>query len=148
MDTIFWEAIDKMKPLMNELEGSEELRWDDYSDAPRKGVYVLYEKGNPIYVGRSNNMRNRVREHGAASSDRYSATFAFKLLREALNEPEGRAEDIERSHKDEYRQQRERVRAMTFRAVAITDQLEQTLFETYAIIEMGTAPKYNDFETH
>ena len=93
-------------------------------------------------------MRNRIREHGAASSDRHSATFAFKLLREALNEPEGRAEDIERAHKDEYRQQRERVRAMTFRAVAIPDQLEQTLFENYAIIEMGTVPKYNDFETH
>ena len=39
-----------------------------------------------------------------------------------------------------------RVRAITFRAVAITNQLEQTLFETYPIIEMGTAPKYNDFE--
>ena len=148
MDTIFWEAIDKMKPLMNELKGSEERSWDDSSDAPRRGVYVFYEKGNPIYVGRSNNMRRRIREHGAASSDRYSATFAFKLLRESLNEPEGRAEDIQRVHKEEYRQQRERVRAMTFRAVAITDQLEQTLFETYAIIEMGIAPQHNDFGTH
>ena len=148
MDTIFWEAIDKMKPLMYDLKGSEERRWDEYSYAPQNGVYVFYENGQPIYVGRSNNMRNRIREHGADSSDRYSATFAFKLLRLALNEPEGRAEDIERAHKDEYRQQRERVRAMTFRAVAITDQLEQTLFENYAIIEMDTAPKYNDFATH
>ena len=148
MTTVFWEAIHRMKPLMDQLRRGEERRCDDYSDAPRKSVYVLYEKGIPIYVGRSNNMRNRIREHGAVSSDRYSATFAFKLLREALNKPEGRAEDIERAHKGEYRRQRERVRAMTFRAVAITDQLEQTLFETYAIIEMGTAPKYNDFETH
>ena len=144
----FWRAINRMNPLMAELKGGEEQSWDEYSNAPRKGVYVFYEMGNPIYVGRSNNMRNRIREHGAASSDRYSATFAFKLLREALNYPGGRAEDIERAHKEDYRQQRERVRAMTFRAVAITDQLEQTLFETYAIIEMGTAPKYNDFETH
>ena len=37
---------------------------------------------------------------------------------------------------------------MTFRAVPITDQLEQALFEIYAIIKMGTAPKYNDFRTH
>ena len=43
--------------------------------------------------------------------------------------------------------QRERVRAMTLRGLpgticrfSITDQLEQTLFEVYAIIEMGTAP--------
>ncbi len=133
---------------MDQLKGSEERRWDEYGDAPHKGVYVLYENSHPIYVGRSNNMRNRIREHGADSSDRYSATFAFKLLRQALNNPEGRAEDIERAHRDEYRQQRERVRAMTFQAVEITDQLEQTLFETYAINDMCTAPQYNDFETH
>ena len=148
MTSDFWRAVDRMKPLMDELKGSEERSWDRYSNAPQNGVYVLYEKGNPIYVGRSNNMRNRIREHGAASSDRYSATFAFKLLRQELNEPKGRAEDIEGAHKEKYRQQRERVRAMTFRTVEITDQLEQTLFETYAIIEMGTAPKYNDFQTH
>ena len=38
---------------------------------------------------------------------------------------------------------------MTFRAVSIPDQLEQTLFEIYAILELlGTNPKYNDFGTH
>ena len=148
MNTIFWEAIDKMKPLMDKLKGSEERKCYDYSEAPQNGVYVFYENGEPIYVGRSNTMRSRIRDHGADSSDRNSATFAFKLLREALNEPKGRAEDIEGAHKEEYRHQRERVRAMTFKAVSITDQIEQTLFEIYAIIEMGTAPKFNDFETH
>ena len=148
MDTIFWEAIDKMKPLMDELRESEERRCQNYTEAPQKGIYVLYENCEPIYVGRSNNMRRRIQEHGADSSDRHSATFAFKLLREALNDPKGRAEDIERENKEEYRRQRERVRAMTFRATSITDQVEQTLFEIYATIEMGTAPKYNDFETH
>ena len=59
MDTIFWEAIDKMKPLMGELKEGEERRWDDYRNAPLKGVYVFYEDGHPIYVGRSNHVRNR-----------------------------------------------------------------------------------------
>ena len=148
MTNDFWRAVNRMKPLMDELTESEERSWDQYSDAPQNGVYVFYEKGKPIYVGRSNNLRGRIREHGAASSDRYSATFAFKLLRRELSDPKGKAEDIERAHKEEYHQQRERVRAMTFRAVSITDHLEQTLFEVYAIIEMGTAPQYNDFETH
>ena len=58
MDTIFWEAIDKMKPLMGELKEGEERRWDDYRNAPLKGVYVFYEDGHPIYVGRSNHVRN------------------------------------------------------------------------------------------
>ncbi len=133
---------------MEQLEQSAELRWQDNGEAPHRGIYVFYENGEPIYVGRSNNMRRRIREHGANSSDRHSATFAFKLLRELLNNPKGRTEDIERENREEYRRQRERVRTMTFRAVSIPDQLEQTLFENYAIICMGTAPRYNDFETH
>lgn len=148
MDTVFWKAIDRMKTLMDELKKSEEWSCQDYREAPQKGIYVFYENGKPIYVGRSNNMRRRIRDHGAGSSDRHSATFALKLLRKALNEPKGKAEEIVRDNKDEYRRQRERVRSMTFQAVSVTDQLEQTLFESYAIIEMGTAPQYNDFETH
>ncbi len=148
MDTVFWDAIDKMKPLMEELKESKDLSCQDNRKAPQNGIYVLYENGEPIYVGRSNNMRRRIQDHGADSSDWHSATFAFKLLREALNDPKGKAEDIAKDNKEEYRRQRERVRAMTFRAVSITDQLEQTLFETYTIIEMGIASKYNDFETH
>ena len=70
MDTICWEAIDKMKPLMDDLKGSKERSWDESSDVAGKGVYVFYEKGTPIYVGRSNNIQNRIREHGAASNRR------------------------------------------------------------------------------
>ena len=51
MDTIFWEAVGKMKPLMNGLKGSEARSWSNYSNAPRKGVYVLYDNGEPIYGG-------------------------------------------------------------------------------------------------
>ena len=148
MDTVYWKAIEKMKPLMGKLKESEQRSCQDYGDAPQHGIYVFYENGEPIYVGRSNKMRRRIQEHGADSSDWHSATFALKLLREALNYPKGKAEDIAKDNKEEYRRQRERVRAMTFRAVSITDQLEQTLFETYTIIEMGIASKYNDFETH
>ena len=144
----FWRTVDKMKPLMDKLKNAREYKWDEYEQAPQKGVYVLYENGEAIYVGRSNTMRRRIREHGADSSDRYSATFAFKLLRQKLNDPQGRAQDIEAAYGEEYRQQRARVRAMTYRAVSIPDQLEQTLFEIYAILEMDTAPEYNDFETH
>ena len=144
----FWRAVEKMKLLMDKLKDTRELKWDEYGEAPQKSVYVLYENGEATYVGRSNTIRRRIREHGADSSDRYSATFAFRLLRRELNDPKGTAKDIEQTYREEYRQQRERVRAMTYKAVSIPDQLEQTLFEIYAILEMGTAPEYNDFETH
>ena len=144
----FWRAVEKMKMLMDELKDMREFKWDEYGEAPQKGVYVFYENGEAIYVGRSNTMHRRIREHGADSSDRYSATFAFRLLRREMNDPKGTAQDIEETYREEYRQQRARVRSMTFKAVSIPDQLEQTLFEIYAILEMGTAPQYNDFETH
>ena len=134
-----------MRPLMGQLTSGEERSWHDYREAPEKGVYVLYEGGKPVYVGRSNRMRARIREHGADSSRRYSATFAFKLLLEELGDTTGTRQAIEEAHSEEYRRQRERVRAMSFRAVGIEDQLDQTLFETYAILELGTYPRYNDF---
>ena len=144
----FAETVKGLRPLMETLRGGQEHSWDEYSAAPRAGVYVFYEHGEPVYVGRSNRLRDRIREHGAASSDRHSATFAFKLLRKDLGDPAGAAKDIEAAHIGEFRGQRERVRAMTFRAVPIDDQLEQTLFETYAILELGTYPENNDFDTH
>ena len=148
MTSTFWTTADAMKPLMDALTGSDEHSWHDYRKAPPKGVYVLYERGKAIYVGRSNRLRARIREHGADSSDRYSATFAFRLLREQLHGAVGTAKEIEEAHAEEFRAQRERVRAMTFRAVPIDDQLTQTLFEIYAILELGTYPGYNDFDTH
>ena len=137
-----------MQQLIDELITSEEFRWNQHRQAPRAGVYVFYENGDPLYVGRSNNIRDRIRSHGADSSRRYSATFALKLLREDLDYPAGTAKEIEEGHGEEYRKQRQRVRSMTFRAVPIPDQLEQTLFEIYAILELGTDSKYNDFDTH
>lgn len=148
MTTTFWGATEQVRSLMDELTASQELAWHDYLEAPEKGVYVFYESRRPIYVGRSNRMRARIREHGAESSDRYSATFAFRLLRMHLDAPAGTAKEIEEAYREEYRRQRERVRAMTFRAVPIEDQLLQTLFEIYAILELGTYPEYNDFDTH
>ena len=150
MNNAFQGAIGNLKPLMDELKGSEEHEWNDSRLAPGNGVYVFYEKGEPIYVGRSNRMPSRIREHGANSSDRHSATFALKLLLDTLPKPIGKTKkDVQENHPEEYRQQRERVRKMTFRAVSISDQLEQTLFEIYAILELlGKDPKYNDFGTH
>ena len=148
MTSPFWRTAQQMRPLMDKLASSEERPWSEYREAPTKGVYVFYECARPIYVGRSNRVRARLREHGADSSGRHSATFALKLLRKKLDGPAGTAKEIVERHGREYRSQRERVRAMTFRAVSVEDQLLQTLFETYAILELGTYPEYNDFDTH
>ena len=151
MNARFREVVDRMEPLLEALRSSDLLTWDDLKRVPQQGVYVFYEGNTPIYVGRSRRMRQRIREHGATSSRHESATFAFKLLRHQVGEPEGHASEytrpqLQERYPVEYAAQRERVRNMRFRVVAIENPVVQTVFETYAILALDTR-KYNTFHT-
>lgn len=150
----FQQIIDRMEPLLVNLMESPPIGWDDRKRLPIKGVYVFYEEGNPIYVGRSNRIPQRIREHGSDSSRKESATFALKLLRKKLGLPGGHNDkytrtQLQEKYGDEYRAQRELIRSMEIRAVEIADQRTQAIFESYAILALGTdGPKgYNDFHT-
>ena len=56
-------------------------RWQ-LEDIPKKGVYVFYCKGKPVYVGRSDQVADRIKSHGTGSkSGSASATFAVILTR-------------------------------------------------------------------
>ena len=151
MNARFREVVDRMERLLEELRCSDLLTWDDLRRVPQQGVYVFYEGDTPIYVGRSRRMRKRIREHGATSSRHESATFAFKLLRHAIREPDGHSSkhtrpELQEKYASQYAAQRERVRNMRFRVVEIEDPLVQTVFETYAILALNTTD-YNTFHT-
>ena len=151
MNARFQEIVDKMEPLLEKLRNSDLLTWDDLARVPQQGVYVFYEDGRPIYTGRSRRMRQRIREHGARSSRHESATFAMKLLRDAIKEPEGHSSEytrpqLQEKYADEYAAQRERVRNMRFRVVEIKAPEVQTVFETYAILALCTT-RFNTFHT-
>ena len=146
MNADFQRIVERMEGLLEKLRGSPEYARDRMRGMPRQGVYVLYEGGKPIYVGRSNNIPQRIRGHSAASRHE-SATFAFKLLREKLGNPEGTRKEVQEEYQEEYDLQRKRVGDMTIRVVEIEDQREQTVFEIYAVLALGTT-RYNTFETH
>ena len=140
-----------MEPLLEKLRCSDLLTWDDLKRVPQQGVYVFYEGDTPIYVGRSRRMRQRIREHGATSSRHESATFAFKLLRHVIREPEGHSSkytrpELQEKYASQYAAQRKRVRNMRFRVVEIEDPVKQTMFETYAILALDTT-RFNTFRT-
>ena len=151
MNAAFQDIVKQMEPLLKTLEECPAIPWDNLRGIPQEGVYAFYEHGEPIYVGRSNGMRQRIRQHGAVSSRHGSATFAFKLLLEKKGEP-GRhrssapRKELEERHSEEYSRQRERIRNMTVRVVEIEDQRVQAVFETYAILALGTT-RYNTFHT-
>ena len=76
-----WRAVARRLPiLLNQLTGSNPIVRDRQGGLPvipQKGIYIFYESGKPLYVGRSDRMRERILEHGRPSSLHNSATFAF-----------------------------------------------------------------------
>ena len=120
------------------------------AESSQEGGYAFEENGKAIHVGRSDRMPDRIREHGAASSRHESATFAYKLMLEKLGEQGGHASPFTRRefqdlHSDEYQRQKQRIREMDVRAVAIEDQAVQAVFEIYAILALSTT-EYNSFQ--
>ena len=71
MNPEFKKIMDQMEPLLAKLKESCQYSFDEvkgYCDIPNKGVYVFYENDEPIYVGRSNGIRSRIKNHGDKNS--------------------------------------------------------------------------------
>ena len=56
----FEEVVGRLGPLLEELESGPAYRGRTLRNLPKKGVYVFYEDGKPMYVGRvgSNSRQN------------------------------------------------------------------------------------------
>lgn len=152
MNTDFDQMVVEMPRLLLKLRQTEPVGRDNLRGVPQRGVYVLYEDGNPIYVGRSNRLKARLLEHSRQSSMHNSAPFAFNLAKEkaakrGINISQARNElGRDLAFKDLFTQAKKRVSLMRIRAVQIDSPVMQTLFEVYAALALRT--KYNDFDTH
>ena len=170
------EIIDKMPNYLWELERCPAIKkGSDNTFHPKLltdiGVYVFYEDEKPIYVGRSDGMKDRLHQHGRPGSDHYSASFAFNIakqecLKDTLTElnvspseesHERYLELCNRSRKKwaedpefeiRFKRARERVRNMSIRVVEIEDPIEQAIFEIYAHMKLGTPKEFNTFKNH
>ena len=112
-----------------------------------QGIYVLYESGQPIYVERSGQLADRLLSHGRPNSGSESATFAFNLARNEFPEPLSRGElRRDPEFQRHFDRAKERARRMEVRVVALADPIEQTIFEVYNHLELGTP--FNSFENH
>ena len=118
------------------------------------GVYLFSEQGADLYVGRTRNLRRRIRQHANVGSSHRVAAFAFRLAREATGHlsatysTEGSRDDL--SNNLEFAaalvKQKVRIHSMTVRTIAIEDDLTQCLFEIYAATVLST--RHNTFRTH
>lgn len=71
----FDEMIDKLPDLLKQLENSPSKKRDILGTLPQKGIYVFYENECPIYVGRSNRIKERLQEHSRPSSTHTSVSI-------------------------------------------------------------------------
>lgn len=120
------------------------------TQVPQKGVYVFFEDNTPIYVGRSNRLKKRLKEHSQRSSDHYSATLAFRIAKQNTSTLQ-KKQTNEQLMKDrdfvkEFEAAKDRIARTKIRVIEIEDQIEQALFEIYAALTLNT--RYNDFSTH
>jgi hypothetical protein len=145
--------IEKMPELLNKLQSQPLRQAKDFKDLPEKGIYVFYENDKPVYVGRTQNMKQRLRQHCLPSSGHNSATFAFII---AKRKADSAGINIKRPRKELvldpdftilYLKAKERVSRMHVRVLEVKDPIEQTIFEVYASLILNTR-EYNNFNTH
>jgi predicted GIY-YIG superfamily endonuclease len=155
MNESFRQYLESLHPKLAQLLAMPPVRGERIPrKVPDKGVYLFSESGNHLYVGRSNRLRDRLRQHTAPSSDRFNATFAFRMACMACGKRRGTyMEDSSRAKLETdgefartFREAKQRVRNMDIRFVEEADALRQTLLEIYAAFVLQTP--YNDFETH
>ncbi|MCH7642783.1 MAG: GIY-YIG nuclease family protein [Chloroflexi bacterium] len=148
----FEEMIANLPVVLKALQLSPALNVEGLDKVPDSGIYVFYENQRPVYVGRSNSLKSRLRSHGRESSDHRSATFAFIL---AVKEAKNRGIDTSPTRdqlqdipvfREIYSDSKKRVRKMEIRVVEIVDAIEQTVFEVYASLALETP--HNSFENH
>ncbi len=153
MQDKFSEYIRRMPILLNEIRTTPLLNRNEIEDIPKSGIYVFYREGKPLYVGRSNRLKERIQEHGRPSSDHYSATLAFNMAKEKVNYKRNEHRLTTRNELEKapgfekaFFLARKQVAEMQVKVIEIEDQITQALFEIYAALTLNT--EYNDFGTH
>ncbi|MEP1229430.1 MAG: hypothetical protein ABJG88_02020 [Litorimonas sp.] len=120
-----------------------------------KGVYYFAENNVPLYVGRSNDIKDRYGRHCNQGATDNQAAFAFKLAREATGFVDASYKSGPFTRKGlmknpdfikAFNKAKSRLREMEFRFVVENDPLKQCLLEIYCATCLNA--KYNDFDNH
>lgn len=122
--------------------------------APRSGIYLFSEGREHLYVGRSNRLPDRVRNHGKDTSRQNVASFAFLIVRrdtgnhQATYTAAGSRNSLvaDPVFAAAFLEAKRRISRMSVRYVEEGDQLRQALLEMYVHVALGTT--FNDFDTH
>ncbi len=111
------------------------------------GCYVLIEKGQPIYVGISRGVCQRVSQH-VKGTDHNTASLAYRMAKWEHDHKLTRSQAMKRRpFKVAFEKARGRLARMRIAAIEIDNAVELHLFEVYCAMKLDTA-RWNTFRTH
>ncbi len=155
MDMQFKALVESLEPKFRALVDSTPFQYASLPRTlPKRGVYLFSEAGRHLYVGRTNNLRNRLAGHCRPSGTHFTATCAFRIAREATGRLKAtytaagsRAQLVlESDFAEAFAQAKNRLARLEIRAVEEGDPVRQALLEIYIATVLKTP--YNDFENH
>lgn len=119
---------------------------------PKKGIYFFSENGKALYVGRTNNLRNRLQYH--TRNNHNQATLAFILARRetgrtnASYQKKGSRSDLlnDPAFRLAFDKARARIQKMDVQFIEEENAIKQALLEIYTAFQVKA--EYNDFENH
>ena len=116
----------------------------DKIDHGRSGIYILYENGLPVYVGRTRNLQSRFRAHVTQSHN--SASFALKRTRtrhieiaKATYKSENSRQSIVEHplYGETFKDEINAIKGMSFRFLDVPDPIDQYFLELFTTMELG-----------
>jgi hypothetical protein len=150
----FKDLIDQLDPTLQKLVNSEPYDITRLPKSPRiPGVYVFYDESIPVYVGRTRNLKARMKSHFNLTNPNM-ASFAFLIACstygriKASYKKEGSRKDL-RANPDfnkHFISANNKLKTMIIRFIEIDDPKMQHLFEIYATMTLNTS--YNNFDTY
>lgn len=155
MNERFLALVESIEPKFNQLLAMVPVRYGALpKQLPKRAIYLFSQGDDHLYVGRTNNLRNRLRGHCMPSSGHFSAVLAFRLAREetgflkASYKRQGSRAELSDDpvFKPVFAAARIRVSQMDLRFVEEADAVRQALLEIYVATTLRT--RYNDFENH
>jgi predicted GIY-YIG superfamily endonuclease len=143
------------KYFKSKLQELNDLNPVEKSDLPNSpGIYIFYKHGEPIYVGRTNKLKERVQMHVRPSSNRDTATFAFNLSKIEYVKKYGAIKmkriDFENNieFKELFVEKKKYLSDCKFKYLVEENDVLQTMLEPYLAYKLGTYPILNTFENH
>jgi hypothetical protein len=97
MSPEFQEAVESLHPKFERL--IESARYAKGGPLPKQGVYLFCENGKALYVGRSNNIPQRRRQHTLPSSQTNQAALATLIARDETKRSVDYHKGARKSHK-------------------------------------------------